>query len=311
VGARATTSAAVAVLTWRGEATTRVCLESLRILAEWPGDVVVVDNDSGTGEGQRLAEEFGVAHVTTDRNGGVAGGYNAAIEWACGRGYDRILLLNNDTRVDDPGVVERLSAALTEGVAAVGPTVKEADGRIWSAGGRLIGPLGHSTHAISPSGGAPYEVDWIDGSAMLVSLAAVRAVGGLSEDFFLYWEETDWCARARRAGLRIVVAPDAVVIHARGGTIPALTTREYALRNSLLFVRRNVRGWRAATAAAFWLFVRVPVFVVRVTRAHGLRAAAAGLRDAVGWHARSVRRQGWSLDADGPSTCPGPEDSRR
>jgi GT2 family glycosyltransferase len=305
--AAATSDIAVAILTWRGEAASRQCLESVRALAPAPAAVAIVDNDSGTGEGIRLAAEFGVEALTLPANGGVAGGYNAAISWARDRSRSHVLLLNNDVLIRQTDLLGRFAGALTAPrIAAVGPVIQEADGSIWSAGGRMWRAVGHASRRRNPSASTAYDVDWIDGSAMLMSVDACCATGGLAQDYFLYWEETDWCTRARRAGYRVVVEPSAVITHQRGGTVPALTTRRYALRNSLLFVRRNLRGWRALTATAFWLVVRVPVFVVRVSRAHGPRAAAAGLRDAIAWHARDTRRRGWSLEADGPEMCVDP-----
>lgn len=199
--------AAVAVLTWRGEETTRGCLESLRLLPGWPADVLVVDNASGTDGGERLAAALGVAHVTTDHNGGVASGYNAALAWAFARGYAHVLLLNNDVRIREPGTLQRLLEAAGPRAAAVGPVVRDDDGAVDSAGGRLGRWTGRSWHCRVVAGDRPYAVPWVDGSAMLVSLAAACEIGGFAEDFFLYWEETDWCARAREAGWRSWCSP--------------------------------------------------------------------------------------------------------
>ena len=293
----------VAVLTWKGEAVTRRCLDSLRGTSQWPNDVVIVDNASGTGEGDRLAHDYGVASVTTERNGGVAGGYNAAIARACVEGYEHVLLLNNDVRILRGDAVRVLSVAMHPGVAAVGPIVEEDSG-LWSAGGRLRLALGHATHRKEPAGPEPYVADWIDGAAMLVSVDAARAIGGFADDYFLYWEETDWCTRARQSGWQILVEPRVRIFHERGATIPGIQTRRYALRNSLLFVRRNARGWRTVTASFLWLIVRVPVFLLRVGQSHGARAALAGAADAILWHAGDVRRRGFVPKTDATSPCP-------
>jgi GT2 family glycosyltransferase len=296
---------AVAVLTWRGEDTTRRCLASLRVLGEWPEDVLVVDNDSGTGEGSRLADEFGIAALTLSRNDGVAGGYNAAIGWACRRGYEQILLLNNDVIVSDARLVDRLAQAAGPRVAAVGPVVREADGTVWSAGGRIDWLTGHARRLHKPLDATPYIVDWVDGSCLLVRIDAVREVGGLSEAFFLYWEEVDWCVRAKRHGLRCVVDPATSVTHLRGASATGRQTRAFALRNSLLFMRRN-GGWLSnATSLGAYAIIRVPTFLLRRIREGAPpREALGDAARAVGWNVRDAAgRRAWRRPADGPEVC--------
>src|SRR5688572_14697867 len=118
----------VAILTWRSEETTRNCLRSLLLEGRWTGSTVLIDNGSGTGEGERLAREFGVASVLLHENGGVPAGYNAAIVWARTVGASHVLLANNDLTITDPLLVTRLVALVTGDVAAVGPLVRNENG---------------------------------------------------------------------------------------------------------------------------------------------------------------------------------------
>ena len=295
----------IAVLTWRNEAATRQCLESLRNAAEFPDRIVVVDNGSGTGEGVRLAAEFGVAEVTLPENGGVPAGYNAGLTWARQQGASHVLLSNNDLEFVNPQLVSRLAGAAGAGIAAVGPLVRNGDGSVWNAGGRMRRWLGHASRTSIPWAASPYEVDWLDGSCVLVSIEAVCRVGGLEPEFFLYWEEADWCERARAAGFRLLVDPGTAVVHAGWGSGTARQTRRYALRNSLLFLRRNVRGLPAITSAALWLFGRLPAFLLRraVRERAGLRGPLADAGWAIGWHARDIARRGWRRTAGGPDLC--------
>jgi GT2 family glycosyltransferase len=301
VGARV----AVAVLTWRGEAQSRSCLESLRQLAQWPADILVVDNDSGTGEGDRLASDFGVAGLTLPRNGGVAYGYNAAMRWARQAGCSHVLLMNNDVVLPRPDVIDLLVEAMDGSTAAAGPVVRDEDGNTWSAGGTLQWWTGNAKRLRRPRSESPYAVDWLDGSAMLVRLEAACKVGGLSEDFFLYWEETDWCVRAARAKFRCVVQPEASITHARGASATSRQTRSYALRNSLLFMRRNGSLAANVTSTLAWLFVRLPIYFVR-RRGEGerLREATRDAVEALAWNlGDAIRRRSWRVAADGPGVC--------
>jgi GT2 family glycosyltransferase len=296
--------AAVAVLTWRAAATTRTCLSSLRDTGGWAGPTVIVDNGSGTDEGLLLAEEFGVASVTLRENGGVPAGYNAAISWARANGATHVLLANNDLTFPSSGLVAHLMTQVGPDVAATGPIIRNADGSIASAGVRIRSWTGHARRTHAPSAAGSYEVDALDGSCMLVSVDAVCRIGGLAPEYFLYWEETDWCTRARAAGLRLLVDPGAVVVHVGRGSGDARQARRYALRNSLLYLRRNVRGLAALTSAFVWLFGRVPVFVVRrISERAEPRGIAADAAWAIRFHLRDVAQRGWRRPADGPELC--------
>jgi GT2 family glycosyltransferase len=297
---------AVGVLTWRGEASTRRCLTTLLALGSIPAaDIVVVDNDSGTGEGDRLAAEFGVAALTMPANGGVAYGYNAAIRWARERGRGHVLLLNNDVVVSQPDLIDRMVEAGGPRIAAVGTLIEDRDGTVWSAGGFLKRWLGHAGRARDPRRDEPYDVDWLDGSAVLVSVAAACEIGGLAEDFFLYWEEVDWCTRARRAGWRCVLQPRARITHERGASATGRQTRYYALRNSLLFQRRNASAAQLVTGLGAWVFGRLPVFVVRrIVEGASPREALSDARSAVVWHLRdAAAKRAWRVPPIGPDVC--------
>jgi GT2 family glycosyltransferase len=297
--------AAVGILTWRGEAHTRVCLESLRCLEQWPNDIVIVDNGSGTDEGSRLATEFGVESLSLPKNGGVAYGYNAAIDWARSRGCSHVLLLNNDTVIEEPRLLGFLLAATDGRVAAVGPVVETDAGVIWSAGGVVQWWSGRVFHRRTTKSAAPYEVDWIDGSAILVNTQAACVIGGFSEDFFLYWEETDWATRAARAGFRCVIQPAALIRHQRGASATTRQTRTYSLRNALLFMRRNGSAWANASSFFVYMLIRTPLFVLRRLReGSGLREALRDALGALGWNiGDALARRRWRRPADGPDLC--------
>ena len=113
----------VAILNWNGYDLTRSCLISALRLAATTFRILVVDNGSAEPEAQRLAGEFGVQveALALPGNLGVGGGYNAAIRWARDCGAKYVLLLNNDTIVDDPMLARRLIDACGADVFAVGP----------------------------------------------------------------------------------------------------------------------------------------------------------------------------------------------
>jgi GT2 family glycosyltransferase len=295
----------IAMLTWNGYAVARNCLETLPILDGWPVPVAVVDNGSTAQEGVRLAEEFGapVESVRLDPNRGVSGGYNAGIRWAAKMGLSHVLLMNNDILMVDPALLRRLIDAAGPDVAAVAPLTLSGEGAIYSAGGMLSWWTGLSRHRRIPLvPDAAYDAAWLDGPCLLMSIAAARAIGGLEESFWLYWEDADWCVRARRAGWRCVVEPRARVIHLRGATNSARAAEGIQLRNRFLFLRRNGSLGVNVISTIFFLGVHAPVFLARRARPPDrLRSAVGAVFGALDWNIRdAIRRRSWRLPANGP-----------
>jgi GT2 family glycosyltransferase len=97
------------------------------------------------------------------------------------------------------------------------------------------------------------EVDWISGCALLVRREMIQEVGTLDERFFYYWEETEWCLRARRMGWRVVVVPEAKLWHkgVQRHYRPGPDVTYYSTRNRLLMLgkhRAPVTAWLSASA---------------------------------------------------------------
>jgi GT2 family glycosyltransferase len=285
---------AAVIVHWQDPAETLACVESLG--AEPPARVVVVDNGSREPVGTLLATA--APHVLVRRlpeNLGYAGGANAGITIALEAGADVVLLLNNDARVA-PGAEAAARAGLASDsrIAAVGARVvtREDPSRLWLAWGDVTygASLVRLRGADVPDGATwrrPRDVDWIAGCAMWFRADALRDVGLLDEAFFAYHEEVDWCARARRAGWRVVYWPDAVVSHTgRGshGSPRSIRIRKYfAARNTILFARKHARvaQWAKLVAAlATSLPAELGYHAVRGS-AGGVVAKLAGIRDAL------------------------------
>ena len=296
----------IGVLTWNGYEHARACIASLSVLREWPVTVVVVDNGSAEPEGQRLATEFGVpvSSIRLEPNAKVAGGYNAAVRWAAVHDATHVLLLNNDTIVQDRDLLGRLMSATAPDVAAVGPMVLNADGTLYSAGGRIQWLTGWSRHLKKPiREDGPYAVEWLDGPCMLISLDAVRRIGGFDPVFVSYWEDVDWCVRAGHSGYRCLVEPRASILHLRGGSIPSAEGYGFSLRNAILFIRRNGSALNNATTIAYYLFRRAPALLLGRKRLTGRSLVPIrAVWEALMWNVRDARSHGhWRLAARGPS----------
>lgn len=235
----------VVVLNWNGAEDTVKCVNSLKRLAYPNFKVLVVDNGSEPSDRERIAQmkERGIEIILNDSNLGFGGGNNVGIREALAKGADYILLLNNDTIVREELLENLVSVA--EGdprVGICGPTIHCMDDqeRIYSAGGRLLMPLGQPWaigHREKDSGqyDAVREVDYISGSCMLISRRTVDAIGLLPEQYFLQWEDIHYCFAARKAGLKVVYVGRGKVLHAVSSTF-----RRHGLVNE--WVERGMRN---------------------------------------------------------------------
>ena len=289
---------AVIILNWNGLADTVECLESLRGIAYPNYETIVVDNGSSGDDVRLLRERFGeqIRIIASPDNLGFAGGANLAIREAIGRGDEYVLLLNNDVTVDSRFLDELVRAAEERpDAAALCPKIYFHDrpAVICSTGGR-----------VSPWAGAARQVgrgeedrgqyervavrDYADGAAMLMRRLALERVGLLDEEYFAYWEETDWCDRAAEAGYRSYYVPAARVWH-RTVRSQAPDAEYYYLyrRNALLFLRKRKSPLHLLSALALYLFVFGPFYLIRHP---GAIRRLPGEARALFWHLASLFR---------------------
>jgi N-acetylglucosaminyl-diphospho-decaprenol L-rhamnosyltransferase len=205
----------------------------LGVAAELGASVVAVDNASSDGSVAFLLErERAAQHLTVvqhGRNRGYAAAANVGAARAPGRD---LFLFNPDVGLHSADDVRRLTAVLDGrphcGVAA--PRLVSADGRVQPSARRfpsVLAMAGHSSGVRAfpvarraaarylqlPDGGAPCEVDWAIGAAMLIRREAWEAVGGFDERFFLYLEDVDFCLRCGRDGWQTVYVPEVSLRH--------------------------------------------------------------------------------------------------
>jgi GT2 family glycosyltransferase len=271
-------------------------LSTLRSLLQAPASArvtsIVVDNGSQQADSDKLREVLpeGTTLVALDVNVGYAGAANIAADWARKRGAAFLWLLNNDLELL-PNALSLLREALESDplAAAAAPITVSAGpaGRVLSAGADVNLWLGKVTHRLAhrplhtlPED--PYDVAAVEGSALLIRMSAMDRIGPLDERFFMYWEDTEWSLRARRAGYRLLVVPTAVVIHEEGASSSPAERMAAILVNRVRFVKRCASPAQRIVFYAYFFGAWLPAYAVarllpRYGPAHAARTIARAL----------------------------------
>jgi hypothetical protein len=218
--------ATLIVLAWNRWDLTRKCLETLRLTDLSRAEVLVVDNGSTDETPNELARQDWIRVLTLPKNLGFVRGNNAGIE-AADPSSD-IVLLNNDLVFGQRDWLARLraSAHAAPDVGIVGCRLTLPDGRLLHAGtyilpdtmwGQQIGSLQKDLGQF----GTDREVSGIVFACAYIKRELVSAIGGLSTQFESYFEDTDYCLRARKAGFKTMVCGGVTIEHDEHGSTHA------------------------------------------------------------------------------------------
>jgi GT2 family glycosyltransferase len=200
--------------------------------------IVVVHNPSEPVSVWAPTAMPGAHLLSLPENVGYAGGMNAGARFLLKRDLPEwLLFLTHDARIEHLCIGELVAVADSRpSVAVVGPTLLLGDGSVWSTGVRFNKGRPRHCQDLGPRSFVPR--DSIDGTAMLVRTRAYREVGPFDERFFMYWEETEFCWRARTHGWRVGVAANTSATTVPGGHGRPAAHAYLLTRNGMEFARR-------------------------------------------------------------------------
>ena len=270
------------VLNWCNEPDTVACLESLATSRYDALTVLLVDNGSPDGSGDRLHARFPVTpYLQTGSNLGYAAGNNRGMDWALERDADYLLVLNNDTVIDPDCIARLVETAEASSAAVVAPQIRyfDAPDQVWYGGGFFSRPRAvgvHSEGSREPDRATPAPVTFVTGCCFLIRAAVVRELGGFEEAFFAYVEDAELSVRLREAGHTMLYEPRARLLHR---IQPRAPESPFQIRQRDLNRRRLVGkhyNLRERMVFALWFYPTRAVHLARYL-AHGDRARASAI----------------------------------
>lgn len=273
------------VLNWNAWEQTVACVRSLQALSFPNLHIIVIDNASQ----QPLEPSLeGVHIIRATENRGYSGGHRLGLTWAQHYGAELIWLLNNDLIVQPETLSHLLRAYTQYGTALYSSLPLDSDGTKVNSGVKFYSLDAHGApdmqrsvegEAIPRTGDHVFAN--VSGSSLLIPLRLVQQHGFMDDRFFLYWEETDYCFRLAKHGIRSILVADSHVLHRSGGAVTTCNTaltyviRYYINRNRLVVLQRY------AKRRYYW-------YVLRTELRHALMALLRrpfGLQERFQWRA--------------------------
>ena len=228
------------ILNWNGCKMTQEELENVALLDTSGLDAtcIVVDNGSTDDSLEKLSvynlPNMKYKFIETNENLGYAGGNNVGMKYAYKEGFDYMILLNNDVILPKDILIKLVNVAEKDKeIGLLVPKMYFAEGYefhkerykkedlgkvIWYAGGFIDWRNVYSTHrGVDEVDHGQYnkeeEIEAANGACLLIRKEVVKDVGYLRDKYFMYWEDADFCLRAKKSGWKIIYTPETVLWH--------------------------------------------------------------------------------------------------
>ena len=258
------------MLNWNGWEDSIECLNSLKMVDYPCFEVLLVDNYSNDdsvsciknyldgddfysydlvqkGDLKGFVKSAGsnLVFILNDENAGFAGGNNVALNYVIDNyssGY--VMLLNNDTVITADlftALVDKFNESDDTGFVGANHYYYHDRGRLQTLGGGII-DLVHGECMAVLDRNVRDDYDFLTGSCIFMSCDVLRDVGPIFEDYFMYWEDVDWCTVARKKGYKLKISDTGCIYHKEGASIQSLSRIYYHTRNRILYMKRNTTG---------------------------------------------------------------------
>lgn len=237
---------AVIIVTYNSRQVIVKCLDSI-FASKIPLEVFIVDNNSRDETISVVKKNYSESIVILNQdNFGYAGGNNIGIETALEKSFDYFLILNPDTIIL-PGALEKLVLAAQKEPALYGPQIffNDVKKSVWSIGGELdqnrytAKLLKYPRMRKDDKSASNFATEFISGTCLLIPQRILRDGLRFYEPYFMYYEDVEFCLRAKLKGYPSVIIPQAQIVHVETSKKTESVKKYYLARNHLLFVERN------------------------------------------------------------------------
>lgn len=257
-------------------------------------DVFIVDNNSRKEERELLKKNIPaqVNLIFSHKNPGYAGGHNQIIKRTMQKGYEYFFLLNPDVLIYQDNFFKLLVNTMEmSGAGIIGPIILYEDRKniIQCAGGYVNTFVGYTqmfgkNKRLSSLKKKNIECDFVSGSAIMIKRNVFEKLGLLPENYFLYFEESDFCYTAKRSGIKVMICTQAHAYHKSAHTIGYLSKiyLYYMIRNYPLFAKKHLRPWYLPFFWVFYVIYWIPGYTILVLKNHEFKKLQYIFKGALG-----------------------------
>ncbi len=291
----------------------------LKLQKDFPDDweIIVVDNESEA----QLFDEFSarfpwVTFIANARNSGFGAGCNLGAAAATGR---QLLFMNPDVIASSVSIQALIDIKAQHDIGILAPKQVSSSGKLQKTFDDFPSLLNQSKTLKSllrilmpsrfPDPRADFSdltyCDWVTGSVLLIDRADFDAIGGWSEDFWMYAEDADLCRRAHDEGLTVAYAPQVQVVHAHGGSsrinvaVKSMTKLEVIISKHV-YTERHTTGLERLLSHTLIIALRLPMLVlasildwITLRRFPGLRVRSGMLAGLSKYYIGVLRKRSW------------------
>lgn len=267
------------------------CIESLINAGIKERQIIVVDNHSQDQTVQLLRERYPKVNLyVNEENLGASGASNVGFKHALDQGADLVIRLDSDTVVSSDFLPPLLNAAACDPqVGLLSPKIYyyEPSDEIWYAGADAhpwhFGAINQHRHEKdAPENSQKREVDYIWGACMLIKRRVLEETGGFDPDFFVYYEEVDFCRRVKEFGYSLAFVPDSHLWHKVGSSAENAWTAYHWNKSKMLLYRKHAGNPIHRLTLIFYVFAYVfisPIFKNRTGNRGPIKDALRGVMD--------------------------------
>ena len=234
--------------------------------------IIIVDNNSTDDSKEKLANDLNYIYLQANENGGFAKGNNIGIKYAMENGADYILLLNNDTIIEKNSISKMIKEIeKRQNVGAIGCRIMYYDNKklINYNGGKINWLKASTIHEdykkeYKTNGQDFKYTEFITGCCMLIKKEVIEKVGLLPEEYFMYYEDLDYCIKVKEAGYKLGVLTTSVIYHkvssSSGGENSPFSIK-WGNRNRRIFIEKYKKYTKRVFTIITYYITREILFI--------------------------------------------------
>lgn len=261
---------ATIVVNWNNYPDTSDCIAWVQDQHYPKNEIYIVDNGSTDESLNRLANEYDVQFIKLQTNRGFPAAVNAALSEM--NDVEYVWLLNNDTMCSKPELLTQLINYLEseDDVGIVTPLIRDTENSYWFVQGKIDWKAAETKHKFPNTNKKTIENDYVPFCSAVIDTDLFEEIGLLEEQYFLYYEDAEFCTTAQDIGCNIITITEAEIRHkgtaSSGGELNAVFSY-YKARNRLLFTGRH-RSRASQLSLIYYLIWLIRQSVRRIVRWH-------------------------------------------